>query len=551
MKTLVMVALAALSAACVRSNVECVDDSSCNLTAGGRCVGNDPTGASWCAYPDADCGSGLRWSDFDVGDSVGGTCVVSPGGESHTLSVTIDGAGIVTSDPVGIDCSLGTCTADFPAGSRVRLVATASATATFVGFTEACVGTTCTLTMQADASVTASFVPRQCEANSVTCAASILNECDENGESHPRNCLLGCHPSGTRCYDLSPSNGGSTASPGMIACLDDSAFEADHSIPDGATIDTDTGAITLAGGGVVNVPSMDIVAPRDGVPVRCFRAGNLSIGNVSVVGGRALAFATSGVVTLHGALSISAKGPGVSGPGAMTTCSGGNGGAAAYRSGGGGGGGFGSNGAPGGSAREAAGGPGGQMAGNAELVPLRGGCRGGTDDTGLARHNGGGAIQLVSRAGIQIETASAVIANGAGGAASTTDALLRTFGGGSGGAILLEAPSVQIAVNAFLLANGGGGAGAVDGSPPPLTGEPAVGGQAGAVGGLMFAKGGDGATAGAEARRGENVADNVAGGGGGGGGGTGRIRINSYEAFVAPTNAVVSPAPSVGELQRR
>lgn len=56
-------------------NVQCTDDTNCNSSAGGACLGNPATGNQWCAYPDGDCPSGSRWSDQDVGDGLGGRCV--------------------------------------------------------------------------------------------------------------------------------------------------------------------------------------------------------------------------------------------------------------------------------------------------------------------------------------------------------------------------------------------------------------------------------------------------------------------------------------------
>src|SRR5688572_24857981 len=55
-------------------NVPCEDDTDCNLAMGGACV-DAPMGHRWCAYAAADCPGGLRYSDFDVGDDLAGTCV--------------------------------------------------------------------------------------------------------------------------------------------------------------------------------------------------------------------------------------------------------------------------------------------------------------------------------------------------------------------------------------------------------------------------------------------------------------------------------------------
>ena len=68
---LVLIALAGCPA---RQDVECVDDTSCDLAPNGACVANAATGHRWCSYPDDECASGSRWSDIDVGDGVAGAC---------------------------------------------------------------------------------------------------------------------------------------------------------------------------------------------------------------------------------------------------------------------------------------------------------------------------------------------------------------------------------------------------------------------------------------------------------------------------------------------
>jgi hypothetical protein len=57
--------------------IECIDDTSCGLHDGGHCLANAATGHSFCAYPDPACVGGLRWSDYDVEDSISGTCVAA------------------------------------------------------------------------------------------------------------------------------------------------------------------------------------------------------------------------------------------------------------------------------------------------------------------------------------------------------------------------------------------------------------------------------------------------------------------------------------------
>ncbi|HEX4420354.1 MAG TPA: SUMF1/EgtB/PvdO family nonheme iron enzyme [Kofleriaceae bacterium] len=58
-----------------RLDVQCVQDSNCDLSSGGACT-TAATGNHWCAYPDMNCSSGYRFSNEDVGDGVSGSCFV-------------------------------------------------------------------------------------------------------------------------------------------------------------------------------------------------------------------------------------------------------------------------------------------------------------------------------------------------------------------------------------------------------------------------------------------------------------------------------------------
>jgi Tol biopolymer transport system component len=80
-------------------------------------------------------------------------CLSTP--PSHSLSVTVTGAGRVTSQPPGIDCP-GSCLSAFPQGSQVTLTATGAG---FHGWSGACAGTgpTCPVTLDADTNVAADF----------------------------------------------------------------------------------------------------------------------------------------------------------------------------------------------------------------------------------------------------------------------------------------------------------------------------------------------------------------------------------------------------------
>jgi hypothetical protein len=84
----------------------------------------------------------------------------SGGGEpTITVSFAGAGAGIVTSTPDGLSCASTdvSCVASFPTGTPVTLTATPVGTSVFGGWTGGCTGGTCTLVLQDDTTVTATF----------------------------------------------------------------------------------------------------------------------------------------------------------------------------------------------------------------------------------------------------------------------------------------------------------------------------------------------------------------------------------------------------------
>ena len=118
----------------------------------------------------ADPGSVFEgWSGAGASCVGTGPCTVTITGDSvvvgtfrlipKNLSVSLGGTGTgtVTSSPAGIDCG-SVCFAAFTHGSIVTLSAAPSAGSVFAGWTGACAGTDpCTLTMDADRAVSASF----------------------------------------------------------------------------------------------------------------------------------------------------------------------------------------------------------------------------------------------------------------------------------------------------------------------------------------------------------------------------------------------------------
>ncbi|MFZ0814235.1 MAG: hypothetical protein WAM78_01880, partial [Candidatus Sulfotelmatobacter sp.] len=80
---------------------------------------------------------------------------------TYALTVTNAGAGTgtVTSTPAGINCPT-TCSANFTQNTQVTLSETPGANSAFTGWSGACTGTaTCSVTMAATESVTATFSP--------------------------------------------------------------------------------------------------------------------------------------------------------------------------------------------------------------------------------------------------------------------------------------------------------------------------------------------------------------------------------------------------------
>ncbi len=87
------------------------------------------------------------------------------GGTAQQYSIAVTkggtGSGTVTSSPAGISCG-SACSASYSSGSAVTLTSTPVSGSTFSSWSGACVGngTQCTLTINANTSVTANFAPQ-------------------------------------------------------------------------------------------------------------------------------------------------------------------------------------------------------------------------------------------------------------------------------------------------------------------------------------------------------------------------------------------------------
>jgi parallel beta-helix repeat protein len=122
---------------------------------------------------------------------------VPPPPSEHLLTVRINGSGKgkVKSHPRGIDdCSIGSCTTNFPWGKKVILLARAAAGSVFSDWSGACSGTesTTTVAMNADKDCTANF-----DSSSITYTLTI----NKQGEGVVTNDLQGIHCGNTCAKD--------------------------------------------------------------------------------------------------------------------------------------------------------------------------------------------------------------------------------------------------------------------------------------------------------------------------------------------------------------
>ena len=122
-------------------------------------------------------------------------------GVNYTLSVTKAGAGTgsVTSSPAGIDCG-ATCSASFASGALVTLNAAGTGSGYFTGWSGACSGAgSCTVTMNAAQSVTASFA--------VGTVITPISQANLSGATGTVQYFSVAVPSGTRNLVIQTSGG--------------------------------------------------------------------------------------------------------------------------------------------------------------------------------------------------------------------------------------------------------------------------------------------------------------------------------------------------------
>jgi uncharacterized repeat protein (TIGR02543 family) len=144
-----------------------VTSSPSGISCGTDC--NEPytqgTSVTLTAAPNSATSTFGGWTGACSGMSL--TCTVTMNGDRSvtatfilkpllTVSRSGDGTGTVTSSPAGINCG-GDCDQRYDPGTSVTLSAIADGDSTFTGWSGDCAGLTCTVTMDGNKSVTATF----------------------------------------------------------------------------------------------------------------------------------------------------------------------------------------------------------------------------------------------------------------------------------------------------------------------------------------------------------------------------------------------------------
>jgi hypothetical protein len=498
----------------------------------------------------------------------------------HQVAVTLvaseGGQGMVTSTPAGLACASGTCNAFFDAGAEVTLTANPATPNDRVStVTGDCSTMPCTLpALGGPRATTVTFLRSTCVPSTQTCTLGRFSQCDAEGNyvsylvpngapdgtattlvMNDYLCPLGCHATEPRCNDVDATNG-------LNAALDHPAVSpsgVDLVLPrlgnnTAGTITINTNAfdatrheivVTDTDGQPVSIPALRLMqSEAPDIIVLMVRSFTLRAGALlRSRGAPALAIASEFDIVLAGTIEVAARASNVVPSGSTTQhpiCSGmlgdrgiGGGAGAAPNANGG--------------HSVASTSTGGQRGLFPFLSPLRGGC-----DT-FVPGPGGGAIQLVSRRRIALQSTGAIDVSGAGGICwQLGGPPSGASGAGGGGTVVMESPTAAIAVGGFIAGRGGSGA-AADGGVCTF-------GNDGPTGPGTFAApvacGGSTCTSGAGGHEGAPAGGNATATNGtaqaGGGGGAGLLRISTASG-TSPTTAnsrrIVEDA--AGTLRRR
>jgi hypothetical protein len=127
-----------------------------------------------------------------------------------TVTKTGTGSGTVTSSPSGISCGAD-CSAPYALGTSVTLTAAPASGSTFGSWAgcDSVSGLSCTVTMNTDRSVTATFIGTGTECQ--TCSPSGAIQCDTTTVNQPRDFLKCVQDPVTGCTSWQPQPPGSNA----------------------------------------------------------------------------------------------------------------------------------------------------------------------------------------------------------------------------------------------------------------------------------------------------------------------------------------------------
>ena len=120
-----------------------------------RCVAGGVQGVETCEANGSGYGTAVLCADGESCDESDATCKTA-----YDLNVTVSAAGVVLSEPAGINCG-ASCERSYPAGTQVTLTAVPLSQAAFDGWGDDCASaatsTTCVVSMNDDRTVSADF----------------------------------------------------------------------------------------------------------------------------------------------------------------------------------------------------------------------------------------------------------------------------------------------------------------------------------------------------------------------------------------------------------